>query len=96
MERIGIAASKMAKGSLLVYNFYVVLLASLFAIFLFFFAGAAIFLALVILGYLVKGMLPMDWNEEWWQVVRVCMFSLTLAVVVFQLLAIIKNIKIRP
>ena len=44
MLRIGIAASKMSKGSLLSYNLYVILIACLFSLFIFLICGFSILL----------------------------------------------------
>ena len=51
MERIGIAASKIAQGNLFLYNFFVVAIASLFSLLVFFVSGCAIVLMLVIVAY---------------------------------------------
>ena len=50
MERIGIAASKIAKGNLHLYNFYVVLLTLLFSFLVYFLTGSAIVFALVLIA----------------------------------------------
>jgi len=94
MERIGIAASKIAKGNLFLYNLYVVLISFLFSVFLFFIAGASIILALIIIGYVVNN-LSTDFSEDWWAVVNVCMGVLTVVVVIFNLFAIIRNFKVK-
>ena len=94
MERIGIAASKIAKGNLVLYNLSVIIIAFSFSLFLFFIAGCPIVLALIIIGYVADGVLPMDLSEGWMDVIRICMAVLTVVVAIFNLFAILRNIKI--
>ena len=93
MERIGIAASKMAKGNLLVYNLYVILMAFLFSLFIFIVAGCSVVFALIIISYIGKELMAFDVENHWSSVFQVCMVSLTVIVTVFNVLAILKNIK---
>jgi len=95
MNRIGIAASKIAKGDIVLYNAYVLLLVFLFALFIFVIAGAAIMLALILVGFLVEGMLPQDLLRDWRQVITVCMATLTGVVGFFAAVAIIRNVKFK-
>ncbi len=94
MERIGIAASKIAKGNLFLYNLFVVLLSFLFSLLIFILAGASLVLSLVVIGYIVSGLLPQNFEKEWTMVMRVCMISLTVMISLFNLMAILKNVKI--
>lgn len=94
MERIGIAASKIAKGNLLFYNLYVILISFAFSLLLFFIAGSSIILALIVIGYAVTGILPSDFKGDWVGVIKVCMVSLTVVVSILNLFAILKNIKL--
>lgn len=95
MERIGIAASKMAKGNLVLYNFYVLLLAFLISLILFLVAGSAIFLALVAIGFIAQGVVPDSVKNEWLGLLPVCMISLTVTICLIALYAIVKNLKFR-
>lgn len=95
MDRIGIAASKMAKGSIVLYNVYVALLIFLFALFILVIAGAAVMLALIIVGYIVNGLLPQDLLKDWNQIVSTCMVALTVVVGFFAVLALIRNFKLK-
>ena len=95
MERIGIAASKIAQGNLWLYNLAVIFISFLFSVFIFFIAGSSIVLALIIIGYVVNGILPNDLWDDWRGVIRVCMISLTLIVSIFTLFAILKNIRFK-
>ncbi len=93
MERIGIAASKMAKGNLLFYNGYVVLISFLFAVFIFFIGGSAIAIALILIAFSARGALPVNFEKEWISIGLVCMISLAAMVGLFCLIAISRNIK---
>ena len=95
MKRIGIAASKMAKGNLALYNIYVVLISFLFSFFLFLVCGASIFIALIVIMLLINGLVPFEWEERWVSVVTLCMVTLTVVVGIFNLLAMLTNIKLR-
>ena len=94
MERIGIAASKMARGNLFLYNCYVVVISFLFSLLIFFIAGSSIVLSLIIIGYLINGVLPTPDSKGWGKVVILCMVSLTIIVSIFTLFAIGKNVKL--
>ena len=93
MERIGIAASKIAKGNLFLYNFFVILISFLFSFLIFLMAGTSIFAALIAINCVISGHLPQNFEKEWTSVMLVCMISLTIIVSLFNLFAILKNIK---
>jgi|SRR3989304_2011115 len=93
MERIGIAASKIAQGHLWLYNLAVVAIAFLFSVFIFIISGSAIVLSLIIIGGVVNGILPTDLWGDWRGIIRFCMVSLTVIVTIFMLFAILKNIR---
>lgn len=95
MERIGITASKIAKGRLFLYNLCVVGISFLFSLLVFFIAGSSIMLALIIIGYVVDGVLPTGLGQGWGEVIRVSMISLTIVVSIFTLFAILRNIKLK-
>ena len=93
MERIGIAASKMAKGNLFLYNLFVILIAFLCSLFLFLMAGATIIFALVILAYVGDEIIPFQFEKNWIYILSVCMVSLTVIMAIFWLFALAKNLK---
>lgn len=95
MDRIGIAASKMAKENLLLYNFYVVVLSFLISFIVFLVAGGAIFLGLTLIGLMAKGVLPNHVHPEWLRMFRFSLACLTVAISVIVLTAIIRNFKFR-
>jgi hypothetical protein len=94
MERIGIAASRIAKGNLIIYNFFVIIISVLFSAVIFFIAGLAIMMALLIISYVINGILGTDFDKGWLSVQLTCLSSLALIVGIFNFVAIIKNFKI--
>ena len=94
MKRIGIAASKIAKGNLVLYNIYVVAIAFLFSLFIFALAGFSVFLVLLLIGYVSQAWGIEDFTKGKSFVFTVCMVSLSILVAVFNLLAISQNIKL--
>lgn len=94
MDRIGIAASKIAKGNIFLYNVIVIFLIGLFALFIFVIAGASVMLALIVVGMIVNGMLPQDFLAEWNGIISVCMAALTVVVSFFAIIALIRNFKL--
>ena len=93
MKRIGIAASKMAKGNLALYNCYVVLISFLFSLFIFVIAGATVVLALAIVAYVGSEVMAFEFEKAWPVVLPICMTSLTVVIVLFNLFAISQNFK---
>ena len=95
MERIGIAASKIARGNLFLYNFTVVMISFLFSLLIFFIGGLAVSIALILIACLLQGVMPANFGKEWWIYVRlVCMISLAIMAGLFSLVAIARNIKL--
>lgn len=95
MERIGIAASKMAQGNIILYNLYVILISFIFSLFIFFLSGASILFGLIIIGYIVNGVLPANLEGQWGDLVRICMISLTVVIILLNIFAILKNIRLK-
>ncbi len=95
MKRIGIAASKIAKGNLILYNFFVILISFLFSIFLFLIAASSILIALIVIAVIVKGFVPVEWQKNWTFALTVCMVTLTIVIGIFNAIAISTNIKLK-
>ena len=93
MKRIGFAASKMAKGNLALYNFYVILISILFSLFVFVVAGATIVFALVILTYVGEEVMIFPHKKDWFTILTVCLVSLTIVTSAFTGMAVLKNFK---
>jgi hypothetical protein len=93
MKRVGVAASKIAKGNLVLYNFYVVLISSLFSLFIFIVAGSTVIFALLIIYFICNEIIPVDFSKNWTVIIIICMATLTIVTAGFNLFIISKNIK---
>ncbi len=94
MERIGLAASRMAKGNLLWYNIYVVLISFVFSFFIFLVTGSTVMFSLILIRYIGNEIMSVDLFKDWSNVLTICMVSLTILMGLFILVAISKNIKL--
>ena len=95
MERIGRIASRMAKGNLLLYNCYVMLMAFLFSVLIFCLAGASILLSLVLLKSLISALPGEDVSSNWWTAINFCLIALTVVVSVVNVVALKRNLKVK-
>jgi hypothetical protein len=95
MERIGLAASKMAQGNLLFYNFYVIVLSFLFAVLIFLLAGSAVVFSLIILRYISHEVTGTDVLKDWTKILTYCLVTLSVLMGFFVLAAISKNLKFK-
>ena len=97
MERIGIAASKIAKGNLLLYNFFVILLIFLISLLIFLVAGSFIVIILIVIAYAISagsGTLP-DLQQGWIPIMIVCLKVLAVITGLLALCALGINIRFR-
>ena len=95
MQRIGIAASKIAKGNFFLYNFFVILITFLFSLLILFIAGSSIVVALIIMAYVTSaGALP-DLQKGRMPIVFVCLRVLATVIALLALSAIIVNVKFK-
>jgi hypothetical protein len=95
MKRIGIAASKISRDNVLLYNGVVLLLATLFALLIVFLSGFTIFLAIYLIHGLTTGFMTLDLHSSWGEIVKSCMVALAIVGGVFILCAVGVNIKIK-
>ncbi len=95
MQRIGLTASKIAKGNIWVYHLAVVVIACLFALFVFLICGFSIAVTLFVLSLLVQRFLPSDTHEVWINVLKTCLIFLSILISLLTLIAIIKNTKLK-
>jgi len=93
MKRIGIAASKIAKGNMILYNFYVILISALFSSFIFIISGSIVFFGLMVITYFINEILEGVGEINWVAIQQVCMITLTLIIVLFNLVAVCINLK---
>lgn len=94
MERIGIAASNVAKGNLFFYNLFVICIASLFCGLIFFLSAFSILVALVLMAYVSSGFVALQFNAEWYAILRICLGVLAFIVGIINLVAIFRNVKV--
>ena len=94
MKRIGIAASKIAKGNLFLYNIYVIVFSFLFSVLIFLMAGSSILIAIFILANVIGAFIPLDMEKNWIPITMMCVVTLTIVVVFFNLFAILANVKV--
>ena len=95
MKRIGIAASKISEGHLILYNLFVIILSTLFSLLLFFLSGTAVFSAIYLIHALFAGFEPFDFHSSWGDILKTCMAALAGITGLFNLCAIGVNIKIK-
>ena len=93
MLRIGVAASKMSHGSLLSYNLYVILIACLFSLLMFFICGSSILLIVFLVSLILHALKPADFNAGWVPMFKICLTILSVVVGVFNIVAVLKNIQ---
>ena len=94
MQRIGIAASKIAQGNLLKYNVFVILIAFLCALLLFFVCGLSIVTALFLISLVFRHFLPSEFHTAWLAIVRICLAALGVVIGALYIAAVAKNIKL--
>ena len=95
MRRIGLAASKIAKGNIWVYHLAVVIIACLFAMFVFLVCGFCVVVTLFVLSVLLQHFFPSSVNGSWAGVFRVSLIFLEILIGIVTLIAIIKNIRLK-
>ncbi|MGE0267956.1 MAG: hypothetical protein AB7S78_05835 [Candidatus Omnitrophota bacterium] len=93
MKRIGIAASRISKGSLRFYNLYVVLISFLFSLLLFVVAGLSVFLAIGIVSFFGHETMTEELRNNWATIMSLCAKALGLAVIIFNFIALAINLK---
>jgi hypothetical protein len=93
MLRIGVAASKMSKGSLIKYNLYVILIACLFSLFVFFICGFTILLIVFLVYLILHALKPADFHAGWLHIFKICLIVLASVVGSFNIIAILKNVQ---
>jgi len=93
MLRIGIAASKMSKGSLLTYNLFVVLISCLFSLIIFLVCGFSILVIVFLTSLVLHAVKPADFHAGWVHMFKICLAVLAVVVGVLNVVAISKNIQ---
>ena len=95
MKRIGLAASKIAKGNIWFYHIVVVILALLFSLFLFLICGFSIAVTLFVLSLLAQRFLSWGNQQVWVDMFRTCLTFLGVLIGIAALAAVLKNVKLK-
>ena len=95
MQRIGLAASKIANGNIWTYHLSVILISLLFALFIFLICGFCIALTIFLLSLLLEHVLPAVNSESWWKVLKICLKLLGILISISTLVAILQNVKLK-
>jgi len=93
MLRIGIAASKMAKGSLLTYNLFVLLISCLFSLIIFLICGFSILIIVFLISWGLHIVRPAVFHAGWVPMFKICLIILAVVTGVLNSVAIIRNIQ---
>ena len=93
MLRIGIAASKMSKGSLFKYNLYVILIACLFSFLIFLICGFSILLIVFLISLIIHALKPGDFHAGWVHMFKICLIVLAVVTGIYNSVAISKNVQ---
>ncbi len=80
MKRIGIAASKLAQGNLVLYNAWVIGLTLILTVVLLVLAGIPTFVALTLMGHALEAFFPDSFGPQWTEVVQVSMAAVIMLV----------------
>lgn len=95
MERIGIAASHIAKGNIILYNVFVVAIAFLFSLLIFVISGLIIIFGLILIAFVANVPAIVDLRQGVFSPIAICMLLLGTIICLFNLYAIGTNIKIK-
>jgi hypothetical protein len=94
MERIGIAASRMAQGNLLIYNLCVIAISCLCSLLLFFVCAFTLLIALLLILFILRFLLPSELNAAWPAIIKNSLIALSAVVGALNIFAIVKNMKL--
>ena len=94
MRRIGIAASKMAKGRLWTYNLFVVLLSCIFSLFIFLICGFSILIIVFLVSLGLSALRPAGFHADWKHMFKICLIILAAVMGILNIVAIIKNVQL--
>ena len=84
----------MAKGSLLTYNLFVVLLSCVFSLFIFLVCGFSILIIVVLVSWVLHALRPAGFHAGWLHMFKICLIVLAVVTGIFNGVAIIKNIQL--
>ena len=92
MKRIGIAASRVAKDDLVLYNSFVLLLSFLLSLLIFLISAFSILAGMALTSYMTRGFMLIDPGSG---LCKFALFGLAVLVGLINLTAVLVNIKIK-
>lgn len=92
MKRIGIAASRIAKDDLFLYNVFVLVLSFLLSLLIFFISAFSILSGMALTSYVTRGFMAIDPGTA---VLKFALFGLAALVGLINLVAVLVNIKLK-
>ena len=92
MKRIGIAASRVAKDDLVLYNVFVLILSFLLSLLIFFISAFSILAGIALTSYVTKGFMAIDVGAGSF---KFAFFGLAAMVGLINLAAVLVNIKLK-
>ena len=95
MKRIGVTASKISQGNILLYNIFVLVLSTMFSLLVFFLSGFSVFLAIYLIHALLTGFTVFDFYSNWGGILKSCMVALAVLTGIFNVCAIGVNLKFK-
>ncbi len=95
MKRIGIAASKISEGNIVLYNVFVLVLSTLFSLLIFFLSAFSVLVAIYVIHALMTGTTEFDFSSSWGGILKSCMIALAVMTGSLNLCAISVNVKLK-
>lgn len=95
MKRIGIAASKISEGNIVLYNVFVLVLSTLFSLLIFFLSAFSVFVAIYVIHALMAGFTDFNFTSSWGGILKSCMVALAVMTGLLNLFAISINLKLK-
>lgn len=95
MKRIGIAASRVAKENIGLYNFFVFLFSSLFSFLVFVLSAFSLLAGFVALSFVNKGFVVFEPGAGFSPTFTMCMVALAAVIAVMNMVVIGMNIRLR-
>ncbi len=95
MKRIGIAASKISEGNIVLYNVFVLVLSTLFSLLIFFLSAFSVFVAIYVIHALMTGTTEFNFSSSWGGILKSCMIALAVMTGLLNLCAIGVNVKLK-
>lgn len=95
MKRIGIIASRISRGDLVLYNCSVVVISFLLSLLIFFLSSFSVLIGLALVSYLTKGFMIIEPGKGLSSFLTIAVVALAVFVGLVNIVAILINIKLR-